>query len=132
MYGVHARLGPSPVAFWLVSANRQSTGRSDSRTDVSWLATVIRSDFRMYEGEGVQSLMNEVVSTGRFLGRSKAEIERWLGPPTSTEPGLRPSLSVFRYDLGTVPPSMRAGPPSLLFDFDESGRCREMIPFMSY
>jgi len=106
--------------------------RYDSKTAASWLATVIRSDFRMYEGEGVQSLMNEVVSSGLFLGKSRAEIEDLLGPPDSTEPGPRRSTSVLRYDLGTIPPTIRAGPPTLFFDFDDSGRCREVVPFMSY
>src|SRR4051794_4581712 len=57
----------------------------DESDAIGWMATVIASDFRKYNGGDVQALMGYIVGSGRFLGKTRGQIVSQLGVPESPE-----------------------------------------------
>ena len=96
----------------------------DHGNALSWMATVIRSDFRLYDGGDVQSLISYVARSGVLVGKSRDEVvellgspEVWALPPPSGSDGEE-----IYYSVGTVPRTIHAGPPVLHCRFGDDGR----------
>jgi hypothetical protein len=151
------------VILWVVVNERWHWGYPrrvpyDESNAISWMATVISSDFRKYDGGDVQALMGHIVGSGRFLGKTREQIVAQLGPPESPEslrtldlkgqdffylgsppPSLQDRLRTlglkgqdFFYSVGRVPTGWRAGPPMLVFHFNNQGTCVSTVPYGSW
>jgi hypothetical protein len=95
---------------------------------VSWLETVARSDYRMYDRNDVASLMRYVASEGLLVGESKPQVESRLGIPFAWKPppgGSEPTD--FHFLIGLGPLWNGPGPPELCCCFNADGKCVKVI-----
>ncbi len=95
---------------------------------VSWLETVARNDYRMYDQNDVASLMRYVASEGLLVGESKEKVQSRLGIPFAWK--LLPEGSEptdFFFLIGIGPLWNGPGPPELCCCFNADGKCVKVI-----
>jgi hypothetical protein len=101
---------------------------------LSWMATVTRSDFRMYDGNDVYALLIHVASSGLLIGKTREQVVESLGVPSdwaSPPPVDSDGKDVF-FSVGTLPNHIFAGPPTLFCRFDDTGNCVQVTAFGSW
>jgi hypothetical protein len=106
----------------------------DHGNALSWMATVIQSDFRKYDGFDVQLLMDHVARSGLLVGKKKDEVIQLLGSPEiyAIPPAVGSEGRFLTYLVGMVPRSFHAGPPLLICEFEAADRCVKVTTQGSY